>query len=181
MEASMTLPIHVKAGIRLNPSGPSVNSSSSTSTNKALGKLDISLHPSRSLTSLQGPGKACIDQVLLSFKLPKRVKSLAKVMTSQGSCILDPKTNELRWDVGRVIGELTSVGLPLLSIDLNLDLSVEYTPTLRYMELSYKLGHINMSGLKIATVHIQDETYSAFKGMRSSTVSKGKHQIRIIC
>lgn len=178
----MTLPIHVKAGIRLNPMGgtTAVNSTSAT-TNKALGKLDISLHPSRSLTSLQGPGKASIDQVSLSFKLPKRVKSLAKVQVSQGSCILDSKTNELRWDVGRVQGELTAVGLPLLSADLNLDQSLEYTPTLRYMELSYKLGHINMSGLKIATVHIQDESYSAFKGMRSSTVSKGKHQIRIIC
>ena len=58
---------------------------------------------------------------MILFKLPSIVKQIDKTACSQGSFSFDSKSNQVKWDIGKVTLQMLSTGIPLLSAELVLD------------------------------------------------------------
>lgn len=127
------------------------------------GKIDISVNP-------RNTGGKQIENVMLSMKLPPSTTG-ATLSANFGKYEYNPTTKELKWFIGRIPKDK----LPMLSGNVVFPPgSVDSNPVIL---VQFKINMYAISGLKVNTLQITQETYKPYKGVRSITKS-GKYTIR---
>ncbi|RIA88129.1 adaptor-related protein complex 3 mu 1 subunit-like protein [Glomus cerebriforme] len=144
-----SLPVYVKPQIHIGNNG---------------GKFDISIN----IRNTEGKP---IENGLLIFPLAKSVSNV-NATCNLGSYIFDPVTKSIRWDLGKIEPKDK---VPLLSGNFS---SSEQTPESGHtITLDFSINMYAISGLRVDSLKIFNESYKPYKGVRSLTKA-GKFQIR---
>ncbi|KAI8928666.1 Mu homology domain-containing protein [Entophlyctis helioformis] len=158
MASEQMLPIQVKPTIKLYKGG---------------GKLDITIQP-------KVPSSKNLENVAVSVTLPSDVASV-RTTPNIGQCSFDPKTKVLKWTVGKVAGDLSSTGIPLLSAQLLADAAVDLSTSKKSITFAveFRINMFSSSGLRIESLAVQNEAYTPFKAGRGYTKA-GRFHMRFL-
>lgn len=124
-----------------------------------------------------------IDDLVILIPLPSNVDSVSP-QTSHGIARLDPVKRELKWDLGHISSKQTPslnctvVLTPPLSRNAG-GMDTVSDPGGKGIQVQFSIKGITMSGLKVNSVKLLNETYKIFKGLRSF-VKSGKYIVRTV-
>jgi AP-3 complex subunit mu len=115
-----------------------------------------------------------VEDVEIIIPFSRSVRT-ANFKVSTGSVLFDETTKIATWQVGKILGDRFPqlTGSILYQRDSK---GKDEAPTL---QMNWKVPSASVSGLAVASLHITNEKYKPYKGVR--TVAKsGKFQVRTI-
>ena len=105
-----------------------------------------------------------IDEISLRIPLPESTAS-SSLTANYGAVIYDERSKELVWRIGRLpkdkTPQLTGSVVTGAGRAVN-DLSIS-------IFVSFKVSMYSSSGLKVASLRVENEEYQPYKGVRSTT------------
>ncbi|XP_076019516.1 AP-3 complex subunit mu-1-like [Genypterus blacodes] len=121
------------------------------------GRLDLTVGPKQTM------GKT-VEGLMITIPMPKAVHS-ANLTASQGSYTYEPATKVVCWN----IGTLNPQKLPNLQGSLSMQAGAPRPEENPSLNISFKLQHLTISGLKVSRLDMHGEKYRPFKGVKYVT------------
>ncbi|KAI8806438.1 Mu homology domain-containing protein [Cladochytrium replicatum] len=135
------------------------------------GKLEISVQPRYTSTK-------AVEALFIAMALPTCIKSVS-ITSTIGQASFDQISQQIKWSVGKVSPDVSGSGLPLLSATLYGEGSnvEEELSKMHTIFADFQISAVSASGLRIDALHVENEGYKPFKGVRYITRS-ARYQIR---
>jgi AP-3 complex subunit mu len=114
-----------------------------------------------------------VEEVALVIPFSKNVRT-ANLTVSVGAILFDESTKIAKWTIGKLAADKTPTLNGTILLIPN-SVSEEAPP----IQMNWKVPMASVSGLAIASLHLTNEKYKPYKGVRTIAKS-GKFQIRTI-
>ena len=148
------------------------------SFSESTGRINIMVGPKVDL------GKP-LEGIMLRVPLPACVASI-DVSANHGGIMYDERTKVITWDVGRIPKERAPILQGILQLDRSRgglesggegEKGVQWDEAL-CIEASFRLVGASVSGLAVDSLHLVNETYKLYKGVRYTTTA-GRFVVRV--
>ena len=113
-----------------------------------------------------------VEEVSLRIPLPPSTVATS-LSATVGTVSYDTRTSEVSWQIGRIPKEK----LPILSGTVTLGLGRAASELSISMFVAFKVVRYSCSGLKVASMRVENEEYQPYKGVRSITQA-GRFEVR---
>ena len=114
-----------------------------------------------------------IEDVMLVIPFSRSVRTV-NLTVNAGTCLFDEATKVAKWTIGKLGADKT----PTLSGTIML-IPNSKTDEAPPIQMHWKVPMASVSGLAVASLHLTNEKYKPYKGVRTIAKS-GKFQIRSI-
>jgi AP-3 complex subunit mu len=113
-----------------------------------------------------------VEDVALSIPLPESVSN-ATLSATVGTAIFDTQRREVSWRIGKIPKDR----LPILTGSLQFGAGRSIRDLSLSLFVSFTVANYSTSGLKVASLRVENEEYQPYKGVRSITQA-GRFEVR---